>query len=303
MRLSGFLWLLMTLLCLSSSAQTPATETPDTEAVKQRFSGYLEAFNSGDAEVVGSFWAEAAVSIDEDSGERTTGRAAIAAGFAEFFADAPGARLTGTVDEVRSLRPEVVVAEGTITLFTADAEPVPSAFTVVLVKEQGDWLIESSYERPLPSPTSRDALSKLGWLVGDWRDQTDGVEVSTTVRWSANEAFLIRSFRAEYGDEDPFEGTQIIGWDPQAKQYRTWTFNSDGSFGEGTVTTSGDQVKVRLSHVQNDGSVSTETQVIELIDPDTMRVKKIGRTVAGAPVPGGDSVTVVRAKPAAGAVR
>lgn len=291
-------WLLFVLPCFGLAAQEASADSPDAGAINQRFADYLDAYNAGSADTVGSFWSEDAVSLDEETGERASGREAVVAGFAEFFANAPGSRLTGTINRVRSLRPDIAIAEGAVTLFVADAEPVPSAFTAVLVKERGQWLIESSYERPLPSPTSRGALQDLAWLVGEWRDQTEGVEMNTTVRWSANGAFLIRSFRADYGDnDDAFEGTQIIGWDPRANQYRTWTFNSDGSFGEGTVSRSGDQWLIRMSHVLTDGSVSAGTQVLQLVDSDTMCVERIGQTVDGAPVPAGEPVTVVRVGP------
>jgi len=266
----------------------------ETEAIRERLAAYLDAFNGGDAEAVGAFWADDAVSVDEDTGERVTGREAVVAGFRAFFEASPGARLTGDVREVRLLSPDVAIAEGTVTLFKPDAVPTPSAYTAVLVREDGEWLIESSYERALPSPTPEAALEKLAWLVGDWRDQTDGAEVDTTVRWSPNRAFLVRSFRAEYDDGQTLQGTQVIGWDPRAKQYRTWTFNSDGSFGEGVASRSGEQWLLRTSHTQSDGSVSSETQALELVDDDTMRVERLGVSVDGVPAPAGEPVTVVR---------
>ena len=33
---------------------------------------------------------------------------------------------------------------------------------------------------------------------------------------------------------DDLEGTQVIGWDPAAGTIRSWMFDSDGGFGEGT---------------------------------------------------------------------
>lgn len=272
-----------------------ADQSDPTGEVESRLLAYLRAFNSGDAAKVVPFWAKKAVSLDEETGERIEGRKAIAEQFRVFFANQPDARLTGRIDSVRLLRPDVAIAEGAATLFTADAEPTPSAFTAVMVKEAGAWVIESSAERELPSPsTPSEALRELEWLVGDWHDETEGVDVNTTVRWSANRVFLIRSFKAEYGDGAAFEGTQVIGWDPRAKRHRTWTFNSDGSFGEGVMSRSGDDWLIRLSHTLGDGSVAAGTHVLTRVDADTMRVQKIGQTVAGVPVESGEAITVVR---------
>lgn len=294
MRLLVALAAMLTLYCPSTLAQEQAVAAPKTDAVTQRLADYLDTFNSGDAAAVGAFWSADAVSLDEESGERSTGRDAIVAEFKEFFAESPGARLTGSVGSVRSPGPGVAIAEGTVSLFTPDSEPSQSAFTAVLVQEDGRWLIESSYERDLPSPTSQAALQELGWLIGQWHDDSEEVDVNTTVRWSPNEAFLIRSFHADYKDGESFQGTQIIGWDPSAKQYRTWTFNSDGSFGEGTLSRKGDQWLVRMSYVRGDGSTSAGTQVIEPVDENTLRVSRIGQTANGTPAPAGDPVTVVR---------
>ena len=178
-----------------------------------------------------------AVSVQEETGERTEGRAALLTEFDQFFKDYPNAQLAGTVEHVRPVSAEVAIAEGNITLATGDGEPTQSAFTAVLQKQGDRWLIASSHERDLPVPeTSYDALREFEWLVGTWQDKTNDASVISTVRWSPSKAFLIRSFEATFDDGDGFSGTQIFGWDPRSQQIRTWTFNSDGSFGDGTVS-------------------------------------------------------------------
>lgn len=304
MRQAFLCWLLFALTCGSASSQESAepigSEPPPgngsiTNEIQDRFAGYLDTFNTNDAEAVGAYWSEEAVSVDQETGERSRGREAIVAGFKELFTTSSGVRLTGQVNEVRRLDSDVTIAEGIVTLSTAESEPTRSAFTAVLVKQGGKWLLESSYERALPNPTSHDALKELEWLVGDWRDQTDQAEVLTTVRWSPSEAFLIRSYRADYGEEEAFEGTQIFGWDPHEKQYRTWVFNSDGSFGEGILSRSSNQWLIRMSYKRSDGTVAAGTQILEPLDAETMRVERIGQTIDGVPVLAGEPVTVVRA--------
>jgi hypothetical protein len=106
---------------------------------------------------------------------------------------------------------------------------------------------------------------------------------------------LIRSFRVQLADEDePRQGTQVIGWDPRHKQIRSWTFDSDGSFGEGTWSKNGDDWLVRMGHTQWDGRLTSGTQVITRVDNNTVTVQAIGSEVDGEPVPASEPVTVRR---------
>ncbi|QDT70552.1 SnoaL-like domain protein [Planctomycetes bacterium MalM25] len=284
------------LAALLAAVGAPAASAQTTDSpIKQRIGAYLDAFNSGDAAAVAAFWAEDAVSLNEETGERLTGRAALLEDFKAFFADNPGAKLTGQVDHVRKVTDNVAIAEGVATVYLPDADPAPSAFTAVLVKEGDQWLLESSHERDLPSPPSASAaLQDLAWMVGDWRDDSDLVDGRSTVRWSANESFLIRSYRLDFADGELFEGTQVIGWDPRDKSYRTWTFNSDGSFGDGDISLNGSDVTIKLSQVTGDGGVSNSTMVLSRVDDNHFQVRKIGQTLDGAPLPASPAIDVLR---------
>ena len=112
-------------------------------------------------------------------------------------------------------------------------------------------------------------------------------------------AFLIRSFEATFDDGEPLSGTQIFGWDPRAQQIRTWTFNSDGSFGDGTVSKNGDEWMVKMNQMQSDGRLASGTSVITRVDNDTIEVQKIGESIDGEPIPASEPVTVVRVAVAA----
>jgi len=276
------------------------TKKQSTVEVRQSIREYVELFNKHDAAAVAARWTTDAVSVDLKTGQRTVGREALQKDFERVFKENPGVRLAGRIDYLRMIRPDVALAEGEATLLLPDAEPTRSDFTAVLVKEGGQWLISSSDEGEVPTPPSAyDALKKLEWLVGSWHDQTEGAQVNTTVRWSAKQSFLIRSFKAQFEDGDVVEGTQVIGWDPQNKEIRTWTFNSDGSFGEGTMSKNGDEWMIKMTHVTSDGSLAAATQVLTRIDDNTLQIRKIGETVDGEPVPAAEPVTVVRVKGAA----
>lgn len=285
--------LITTLIAAPCHAQSSADDV--TEAVRKQLQAYLEVFNQHDAEAAAEFWTAEAVSVQQETGERTEGRGAILADLTQVFGDYPDVQLAGTVDHVRAIGSDVAVAEGRITLVTAEDQPAESAFTVVLQKVGENWLIASAHQRNLPTPvTTFEVLQGLEWLVGTWQDQTEGATVTSTVRWTPNQAFLIRSFEATFDDGEGFSGTQIFGWDPRSQQILTWTFNSDGSFGDGTVSKNGDEWMIKMNQVQSDGGLASGTTVITPIDENTFEVQKIGESIEGEPIPMSDPVTVVR---------
>ncbi len=276
---------------------TGSTVSADDAAIRQRMELYVEAFNRHDADAVGTFWSQDCVSLAEDSGERLSGRESLIRHFSKFFQDTPTARLSGEITELKLVRPDVAMIDGRTTLFVADIEPVVSVYSALLVKDGDQWLINNSRERDTPPQSARGALRELEWMVGGtWQDQSEDTQVSTTFRWSPNEAFLIRSFSVQYPDASLLEGTQVIGWDPLNRQIRTWTFNSDGSFAQGTVSKHDDEWLLRMSQVLSDGKLASATQVITRVDSDTMTVQLIGQTVNGEPVPSSSAVTVLRIK-------
>lgn len=274
---------------------TPDEMDPTEAAIREQLRAYVTVFNKHDAADVTKYWSADGVSIDLETGERTEGRESLQQEFAEFFKQYPQARLSGHADTVRMVRPDVALVEGQVTLVTGEGDPIESSYTALLVKEQDRWLINSSQERDLPQPaTSYDALKELEWLVGTWQDDVENASVITTVRWSESRAFLIRSFNVQHEDGDSLSGTQVIGWDPLNKQIRSWTFHSDGSFGEGFASKNDKDWMIKMSHVHGDGRVSSGTQVITRVDDDTLSVQTIGETIDGELVPASDPVTVVR---------
>ncbi len=271
------------------------TEHPEATAIRGRLQSYVDAFNKGDAAALGTHWTADGVSANQETGEQTVGRDAIVQELSTFFSDNPGASLSGEILDIRMIRPDVAAAEGRASVYLPDLDPIDSAMSLLFVKENGQWLISSSQERDLPAPpSSYDALKDLEFLVGTWQDDATDANVTTTIRWSPNRAFLIRSFSAVFADGEAYEGTQVIGWDPVAHQVRAWSFYSDGSFGEGTASRNGEDWNLKMSHVGSDGSLSAGTQVITLVDENTLSVQTIGETLDGEPLPTKAPVTVVR---------
>jgi hypothetical protein len=139
-------------------------------------------------------------------------------------------------------------------------------------------------------------LEELDWMVGQWVDQGEDSTITTKCAWALNRKFLKRSFSVKIEGQLSLEGTQFIGWDPIAKQIRSWTFDSEGGVGEGRWIRDGDRWLVKMSFVLADGERASAVNVITYVDQDTLRWQSISREIAGELLPSIPEVTVVRQK-------
>lgn len=281
-------------------AQTPATSAPGAAAadpigLAAALSGYVAAFNKHDAQAVANLWTPQGLYVDKTTGARTEGHDALIADFRALFAASPDVVLSGKIDAVRMLAGDVAMVDGTSVTATAGDEPSESSFTAVFKRVGDKWLIDSVHEMATPKPeSSRQALEPLAWMIGHWQDNSDADRVETVARWSLDEAFIVRSYSVERQGVPPFQGTQVIGWDPRAGQIRSWTFHSDGSFGEGMWSKNQDEWLVRTSQTLPDGRAATGTQVIKQLDANSASVQIVGKEIDGVMEPASDPVTMVR---------
>jgi len=267
----------------------------DEVSLRRTLSEFVDVFNQQNAEKVASFWTENATHADLETGERTEGREAIQADFAKVFAENSGMKLTASAERIRLITADVARVEGQTTIVPSDADPMDSAFTAILVRQGDRWLFDSIEETAIPTPaTSADALKELEWLIGEWNDESNNVKVKTTFRWSANRAFLLRSFSVELEGSIALEGTQVIGWDARDLQIRSWTFNSDGSFGESTWSKNGNSWLAKSTQTSSSGEISAGTYVLEKIDNDNFTMQLIGHEINSEPQPTGAAVKIVR---------
>ncbi|KAA5539211.1 SgcJ/EcaC family oxidoreductase [Roseiconus nitratireducens] len=267
----------------------------DETAVKRMIDEYAQAFNSHQIEDVMSFWTESGVHIDRETGERTEGRESIRSDIAAAFEQRPDTRIFGRITRLRLIKPDVASVEGEVTVSSADDPTSVNEFSAILVNQNDKWMIEEIEETPVAPPASSyDALQPLAWLVGTWVDDGEDARVETVYRWTPNQAFLLRSFAVQVPDGVTSQGTQIIGWDPRSAEIRSWTFNSDGSFGDGVWTQSGSEWLIKSSQTLADGRAASGTFVLSRVNDDEMTLKLIGHDIEGDPQPASPTVRVVR---------
>ena len=118
-------------------------------------------------------------------------------------------------------------------------------------------------------------------MVGSWIDDDEGTQIETDCEWTKNHNFLTRSFALTVGDQINMSGMQIIGWDPAAKQIRSWVFDSDGGFSEGNWTRKGNRWFIQQVGTLPDGGKSTATNIFTHLDDDSFTWQSTDRTVDG----------------------
>jgi uncharacterized protein (TIGR02246 family) len=308
-------WLLVVLavtagpLCPGADDQKPAEadggpaaapKTAGDEAgLREAIRSFVAAFDSGDAKSVAALYTPEAHTVDVD-GHACEGRESIDRAYADLFRSHPGATINLSIDAVRFLGPDLAVEDGTsrVTPKPKDGPPWVNRYSAIHVRRDGRWLVAGEREYPGEEPSHRDRLKELGWLLGDWVDESEESVIHTTCRNSPDGAFLLRDFTIEARGKVVMTGTQRIGWDPQARQFRSWEFDSEGGHGDGLWARAGaGRWVIKARSVLPDGRVATATHQVGAESGDTIRWKTTDRTVGDASLPDVSEYVLVRPPP------
>ncbi|WP_373651920.1 SgcJ/EcaC family oxidoreductase [Schlesneria sp. DSM 10557] len=282
-----------------SSQQKPLTTTsePIVETLKALALKFEKAFNAGRAQEIVTLFAPTAEVIDEE-GDVIQGRPAIEARFAESFKSYPEAQIQIEVTSARQLNPFLAIEEGTSTLTLEPAEPpVRNRYTVIHVKSDGVWQFASVRDFPAEQlETAHDHLLQLGWLVGQWVDESPEGRVESTVRWSEDKNYLLQEYVARNRNGRELRGVQRIGYDPLRKTIRAWAFDHSGSFAESVWTPVEGAWVIAAEGVTAAGLSAHATRVLTPLTTDSYQLDSSGQVVGGERLPD-SSIRVVRLPP------
>ncbi len=303
------LWLTVAVSVLLVSSHQPASGgaeglakerkgKPEEEAaLHKNAEAFVEAFHRGDARAIAALWTAEGDYTDQ-RGHRIEGREAIEKTFTELFAENKGLKLRINIDSVRFPISDVAIEDGTTEVSPPNGGPPSRArYTVVHVKKDGQWLIDSVRDSIFVPPTNYDFLRGLEWAIGDWVAEGEAGEgARLSFAWAPHQNFLINTFTSTFKGVSLGEGTQWIGWDPLAKTIRAWTFETAGGFGEATWTKDGDKWVTKATFIHRDGKKVTATNIVTRIDQDTVGFQATERTVDGKAVPDIKEIKLKRAK-------
>lgn len=285
----------------SGQPQPVTPESPD-EVAALRASGaaFIAAFNARDAKKVAALWTPEAVYRDPSTGEEMIGRDAIEAQFTAAFAEPDNAKLTVDVDSLDFVSPNVAIQRGQTHITRPAAPPEDAKYTAVLVKRDGQWLLDRVTEEDIrgPKPSNYEHLKDLEWMIGSWIDDNDpGASIHADCEWTKNKNFITRSFAVVIGDQVDVSGMQIIGWDEAAKQIRSWVFDSDGGFGDGVWSRKENRWTIQATGTLPDGGKSSAVHVMTQVDNNAFKWQSVNRDVDGELLPNIDEVMIVRKPP------
>lgn len=271
----------------------------DEAEIRQTADAFAKAYNAADAKAIAAEFLPDGEYVDEFK-NIFKGRDAIEKEFAAFFEASPGNRVDITVEGVRFVGSSMAIEEGYTSLTPADDSPaVDSRYVAVHLKQDGKWQVAVVRDLEADVPTPHEHLRQLDWLIGEWVDESPDATVHTSTRWSDDGNYILSDFHLETPGLRTLDGTQRIGWDPVAKQVRSWVFDSEGGFVEGTWQREGDDWMVKVTGVRPDGVVGSSTNFYSPLDSKTIRWTTTQRIVGGELQPD-VSVVMVQQPPTAG---
>jgi uncharacterized protein (TIGR02246 family) len=278
--------------------RTPAEPgiSADEQQIRQGVIAFVEQYNAHKADAVAALFAPDARMVFAN-GTEVNGHDEIKQSFEEEFKENPKVAVSVVVDSIRFLTPEVAVEEGATTMFP-DGETLTSRdrYTVLHLKRDGRWQMQSVRVVKEESLSAYGELSPLQWLIGEWIDEGREEDVVATFRWDENKSFLLEEFQVVRQGEVLLKGSQRIGWDPQAKQIRSWTFDSAGGFGDATWTPAGDDWICKARGVRPDGLSASATRRLTRTAQDRVIWTSTDRILGDEELPD-LAVTMVRTPP------
>lgn len=240
----------------------------------------VAAFDKGDAEAISQAWLPEGDYITQE-GHHFKGREAIQAAFKTFFAQSKGATLRMNVTSIRIVTPELAIIDGISEVIPeGGGAPDAARYHVVRVKKGGNWMIASVREAAYTPPSNFQKLQVVSWLIGDWVDDVkDGELARVSYHWTENENFIIGETEVALKEIPVSGATQWIGWDESKKQIRSWSFASNGGFGEATWSNEGKKWMIKVKSVLPDGTRMSATNVITIVDKDHLTWQSVNRMV------------------------
>jgi uncharacterized protein (TIGR02246 family) len=286
--------------CIITACAAPVYSAGDPDPRQAELTktaeGFAAAFAAGDAKAVAACWTPDGDFVDLE-GRVVKGRQAIEADFADLFRQNKGLKVRIDVASVRFPTADTAIEDGTSAVIAPDGSlPNRARYTNFLVKRDGKWLLSSVRESAYVPPSNQERLRGLEWMIGEWADQaTDGHVAHAVFDWSPDQNFIICLRAVRVKDSFLDNGTQRIGWDPAAKQIRSWSFEPDGGFGESVWSRSGENAwSVKSSSVLQSGHKVTSTTIITQVDAGTVTWQSKDQQVDGKPVADSPVVTMKR---------
>jgi uncharacterized protein (TIGR02246 family) len=269
----------------------PQDRLADRTALRESLKSFVAAFEKGDAAGAAAHMTTGAELMSPD-GTIVRGRDAIQKAYADHFAKHAKHQVTVEPESLHFTSRDTAIEEGTMIVNREKEDPGVYRYVVLHVREDGKWQVAVLRNDESDQATLRD----LDWLIGTWESKGgDSATARTSYEWVGNKSFIRSQFTIREKDKE-LTGTQMIGLDPNTGDLRTWTFEADGGYGEGTCSRDGTKWLFATSATLSDGRTMTATNILTPIDRDTFVWQPMDLTIDDEPVGNLPPVKVTRVK-------
>lgn len=285
---------------IAKAASPEQSRTDDEKAIRLEVDAFTRASNAHDAKALAALFAPGGELVN-DEGHAVQGREAIERTFAAMFQTHPKLHIGVSIQSIRFVGPSVAIEDGTSTIMNKSGEGAEhNRYAVVHVKQDGKWQMASARDLPDEEGSASEQLEQLGWLIGEWVDESPSALVITSYRWDSDRTSILSEFKIQVGGRPAMTGSQRIGWDPCTRKLHSWAFDSEGGFAEGVWTRHGNQWIVKMTGTRHDGDAASSTNVITQLTKDRMTWQSRDRVVGNDVRPKIGEIVIVRKPPQPG---
>lgn len=271
--------------------------TDNENNIQKLTDSYVDKYNKHDAKGLAEFWADDAEYTNPETGEVIQGRVAIEKAFQSRFSETNDLNMEVKVETLTFPSDDKAVETGTFYVKQSGQDIRTSAFKAFFEKKNGVWVIGEIRDVDIAeTPNQYEHLKGLEWLIGEWVDQDDDVEIHTVNKWDESKNLIFGKFSVVAEGKQELNGMQIIAWDPIKEKIRSWIFDSDGGFGESFWNKKDKSWIVETAQTLADGSRASAINILTPIDADSYKWESTGREVGGQILPDIDPVTIIRKK-------
>lgn len=288
---------LLAAVFLAGSGNAQQNEGSEEKAVRNVAQAYQEAYNQQDAAKLTALWASDASYTNPVTGESAEGKEAIEKLFKEKFAEGKKRHLEVEIKSIEFPNADEAIETGVMKVTVSDQPVRQLAYRLEYVKENGKWLLNDFNEIELQeAPSNFEQLKALAWMVGKWEDADDNVQILFDTQWDKYKNFITQHFQMKIYGQDDIEGKQIIAWDPEKELIRSWVFDSDGGFGEGTWEKIDKSWYATMRYTLGDGRIASSKNIYTPVDDHSYTFASVEREVDGDILPDMNPVTIEKSE-------
>jgi hypothetical protein len=280
----------------TSTTATATTASADEVAVRAATKTFAETFNKGQVTPLVAAFLPNGEYVDE-SGTIYQGSKELTELLTAYFKKFPGVQVSGKIESVRVIGP-LAIEEG-VRVLTTKESATQIRYIATYVKNGGIWQIASLRDFSEDAPASpHEQLQPLSWLIGDWVNEGTDAKVKINYTWDEDKNYILGKYEIHANGKLAMKSSHRIGFDPLTGKIRSWLFDTDGGFAEGSWTQVGDEWIIKSSVTMPDGQTGSSTIRFIPKTASSFAMKGTDRIV-GNEAQDDFEVTIVKAAPAA----